>query len=245
MRSLVSYGFLAPPVLFITLSLIGALLALVWRRIGIAIVLASALCLYVAATPAFSSYLVYRLETEIPEPVNFTDAEAIVVLGADVRSSDAENSDRIGPASLERLILAVDAYRRLRLPIAVSGGRVADRHPAMAQLMKAVLGNYFGVPVAWSEEGSRTTYENALYTARVLRREQINTIVVVAQPEDLPRAIWSFKRAGMRAIPWPVPRQTAWKVDEIEDFVPDSKAFQQSSHALHELIGSLYYRAVY
>ena len=67
MRSLVSYGFLAPPVLFITLCLVGALITVVWWRIGIAIVLVSTLCLYVAATPAFSSYLAYQLESDIAE----------------------------------------------------------------------------------------------------------------------------------------------------------------------------------
>jgi uncharacterized SAM-binding protein YcdF (DUF218 family) len=244
MRSLVSYGFLAPPVLFITLCLAGALITVVWRRIGIAIVLVSTLCLYVAATPAFSSYLAYQLESDIPENMDFNVAGAIVVLGADVRSGDDRNFDRIGPASLERLVLAVDAYRRLHLPIAVSGGRVGDWHMAVAKLMKSMLEEHFGIPVAWSEEESRTTYENALYTARVLRREQINTVVVIAQAEDLPRAIWSFERVGMRAIPWPVPRKS-WRVDGIEDFLPDSKAFQQSFHALHEMIGYLYYRSVY
>jgi len=244
MRSLVSYGFLAPPVLFITLSLVGAIAALLWRRFGITVVLVSTLCLYVAATPAFSSYLAYQLETQIPSDIDFTDAEAIVVLGADVRRGDGRNSDRIGPASLERLVLAVDAYRRLHLPIAVSGGRVADWHVAVGQLMKSALEEYFGIPVTWSEEESRTTYENALYTARLLKREQINTVVVIGQAEDLPRAIWCFKRVGLRAIPWPAPRRV-FKPDSVEDFLPDSKAFQQSFHALHEMIGSLYYRAIY
>jgi uncharacterized SAM-binding protein YcdF (DUF218 family) len=244
MRSLVSYGFLAPPVLFITLSFIGALLALVWRRIGIAVVLISSFCLYVAATPAFSSYLLSRLQREIPEHVDFTDAGAIVVLGADVRSGNGRKPDRIGPASLERLLLAVDAYRGLHLPIAVSGGGVPERHIAVARLMKSALEDYFGVPVRWSEEESRTTYDNALYTAQLLEREQINTVVVVTQAEDLPRALWSFKRVGMRAIPWPVPSRS-WGIDGIEDFLPDAKAFQQSVHALHEMIGSLYYWAVY
>jgi len=244
MRSLVSYGFLAPPVLFITLSLVGAIAALLWRRFGITVVLVSTLCLYVAATPAFSSYLAYQLETQIPSDIDFTDAEAIVVLGADVRRGDGRNSDRIGPASLERLVLAVDAYRRLHLPIAVSGGRVADWHVSVGQLMKSGLEEYFGIPVTWSEEESRTTYENALYTARLLKREQINTVVVIAQAEDLPRAIWCFKRVGLRAIPWPAPRRV-FKPDSVEDFLPDSKAFQESFHALHEMIGSLYYRAIY
>src|SRR5690348_13886273 len=240
MRSLVSYGFLAPPVLFITLSLVGAIAALLWRRFGITVVLVSTLCLYVAATPAFSSYLAYQLETQIPSDIDFTDAEAIVVLGADVRRGDGRNSDRIGPASLERLVLAVDAYRRLHLPIAVSGGRVADWHVAVAQLMKSALEEYFGIPVAWSEEVSRTTYENALYTARLLQREQINTVVVIAQAADLPRAIWSFERVGMHAIPWPAPRSSL-RLDQAQYFVPQSRAFEESFHVLHEMIGSLFY----
>ena len=244
MRSLVSYGFLAPPVLFITLSLVGAIAALLWRRFGITVVLVSTLCLFVAATPAFSSYLAYQLETQIPSDVGFTDAEAIVVLGADVRRGDGRNSDRIGPASLERLVLAVDAYRRLHLPIAVSGGRVADWHVAVAQLMKSALEEYFGIPVAWSEEVSRTTYENALYTARLLQREQINTVVVIAQAADLPRAIWSFERVGMHAIPWPAPRSSL-RLDQAQYFVPQSRAFEESFHVLHEMIGSLFYRAIY
>ena len=176
MRSLVSYGFLAPPALFITLCLVGAITALVWWRIGIAIVLVSALCLYVAATPAFSSYLAYQLVTETPENVDFSDAGAIVVLGADVRSGGGRDTDRIGPASLERLVLAADAYRRLHLPILVSGGRIADWHVTVAQLMKSVLEEYFGIPVAWSEQESRTTYENgkhAVKTAGYLRFEAV------------------------------------------------------------------------
>src|SRR2546430_4054916 len=122
MRSLVSYGFLAPPTLFITLCLVGAVTALVWWRIGIAIVLVSTLCLYVAATPAFSSYLAYQLETEIPENVDFTDAGAIVVLGADVRSGGGRGSDRVGAPSLGKLVFAAEADRRPYFAVPVGGG---------------------------------------------------------------------------------------------------------------------------
>src|SRR5205814_8235183 len=111
-----------------------------------------------------------------------------------------------------------------------SGGRIADWHSSVAQLMKSVLEGYFGVPVTWSEQESRTIYENALYTAQLLRGEPINTVVVIAQREDLPRAIWSFKRGGIRVIPWPTPR-TPSKLDRAEDFVPDSRAFHESFHA--------------
>lgn len=244
MHSLVSYGFLAPPNLFVTLSLLGALIALVWRRVGIIITLASSLCLYVVAAPAFSSYLSRILEAEIPNDTGFRDAQAIVVLGADVQSADGTTSDRLGPLSLERLIFAADAYRRLHLPLAVSGGRVGDSETSVAALMGAALEGYFGVPVTWSEDQSRTTYENALYTARLLRGQHIQSVILITQARDLPRALWSFGRAGLHAIPWPVPR-TALKLDELADFLPSSRALDESFQALHEQIGTLYYRLIY
>ena len=243
MKSLVAYGFLAPPVLFITLCLVGALTALVSRRVGFSIALASAICLFVAATPAFSSYITHQLEAQLPADREFGSARAIVVLGADVRSSNGSMPDRLGPLSLERVVFAVDAFRRLHLPIAVSGGRPPRRDTSVAELMKVVLEKYFQVPVRWTETRSQTTYENALYTASLLRPDHIDTVVLVAQARDLPRAVWSFERAGLRAIPWPAPRTPSGA--RIEDFLPDAEAFQSSFYAMHELLGGLYYRIRY
>src|SRR5438309_678279 len=71
-----SYGFLAPPTLFIVLCLLGALVAPLWHRAGLAIVLPSSLFLFVAATPAFCSYLTRYLEARIPKNSNVTEAQA-------------------------------------------------------------------------------------------------------------------------------------------------------------------------
>jgi uncharacterized SAM-binding protein YcdF (DUF218 family) len=240
MPSLVSYGFLAPPAVFILLCLTGAVLVLVWRRLGIIIVLASSLCLFVAATPAFSSYLTRQVESEIPNNAVLDSAEAIVVLGADVQSADGPMPDRLGPLSLERLVLAADAYRRLRLPVVVSGGPTDGPETSVAELMKAALERYFSVPVALIENRSRTTYENALHTGRLLQAQHVTTIILVTQARDLPRAIWSFERVGLRALPWPAPR-TPLKVDGISDFLPNMGALHESSYALHELLGGIYY----
>src|SRR5712691_3856224 len=125
MVNFVSYGFLAPPTIFIVLGLVGALIALVWRRIGITLSLASSLLLYAAATPALSSYLLQRVEATLPQKVDLGTAQAIIVLGGDVRSGDgADIPDRLGPLSLERLKFAAQAHRRLHLPVVVSGGTV-------------------------------------------------------------------------------------------------------------------------
>src|SRR5713101_6102704 len=140
MESLISYGWLAPPTIFIALCLAGALIAPLWRRSGIALALASSLCLYGAATPALSSYLLQRVEFGLPRNTDLGEAQAIVVLGGDLRLGDGGGiPDTLGPLSLERVVFAALAYRRLQLPVVVRGGQVFGAHASEGALMKAAL----------------------------------------------------------------------------------------------------------
>lgn len=242
MEHLVSFGFLALPTAFITLALVGALIALVWRRVGIALVLVASLCLFAAATPALSSYLLQLAEDRLPPAVDLHAAQAIVVLGGDVRLGDgAAIPDRLGAQSLERVVYAAAAYRELHLPVAVTGGGADAGHQSEAALMKAALETQFGVPVTWSEERSRTTMENALFTARLLLPAGVTTVVLVTHAWHLPRALWTFRHAGFTPLPWPAPR-TALQLNGADDFLPSTGALQDSFNAIHELIGSVYYR---
>jgi len=241
MASLVSFGVLAPPTIFIVLSLVGALLALVWRRSGIGLALASSLFLYVAATPAASSYLLQRVESALPQNVDLSGAQAIVVLGGDVRGGDgADTPDRLGPLSLERMVFAAEAHRRLHLPVVVTGGRLTGAHASLGALMKAALEQDFAVPVAWNEDQSHTTWENALYTARLLLPEKLTTVVLVSHAWHLPRGLWAFERVGLKALPWPAPR-TAVRLDRVGNFLPSISALHDTFYALHEMIGAAYY----
>jgi uncharacterized SAM-binding protein YcdF (DUF218 family) len=245
LEGLVSYGFLVPPTIFIVLSLVGALIALVWRRIGVALALVSGFCLYAAATPALSSFLLQRVERALPQNVDLKGAQAIVVLGGDVRfGNGGDISDRLGALSLERVMLGARAYRRLHLPVVVSGGIVRGAHTSAGALIKAALGADFAVPVAWSEEGSRTTWENALYSARLLLPEKLTTVVVISQSWHLPRALWAFERVGLKALPWSAPR-TALRAGAVGDYLPSLGALHDTFYALHELVGGVFYRLRY
>lgn len=245
MTSLVSFGFLAAPTIFIFLSLAGGLIALLWWRMGIALVLLSSFCLYAAATPALSSYLLHRVEAALPPNPDLSAAQAIVVLGGDVHSGDGGDiPDRLGGLTLERLVFGAEAYRRLHLPVVVSGGIVRGAHSSEGALMKRALEADFAVPVAWNEDQSRTTWENALLTARLLLPEKLTTVVIVSQAWHLPRALWSFERVGLKALPWPAPR-TVPRFAEIGDFLPGLAALHDTFYALHEMIGLAFYRLRY
>jgi len=245
MSDLISYGFLTPPAVLILLSLVGALLALRWRGFGVALVILSSIVLYLLATPLVASSLLHEVELGISESAELSSAQAIVVLGAGVRlGNGASAPGTLGPLSLERVVYAAEAYRHLQLPVAVSGGRVYPAQTAEAVLMRAVLDRDFGVPVTWSDDQSRTTYENALYTARIFNPERIATVVVVTHAWHLPRALWAFERSGLQVLPWPVPRDFV-RLRRIVDVLPSIAALHDSAYALHEMIGGLYYRLRY
>jgi len=244
-ESLFARGFLAPPAIFIVLSLIGALMALRWRRAGIALVLVSSLCLYAAATPALSSCLLWQVESELPQNVDFREAQAIVVLGGGVRHGNgADIPDVLDAQSLERVALGAAAYRRLHLPVLVSGGTDPGGHLSEGALMQAALREDFAVPVTWNEDQSLTTWENAVDSARLLKPEKLTTIVLVSHAWHLPRALWAFERSGFKALPWPAPR-TASRLNRIGDFLPRATALLDTFYGLHEMIGSVYYRLRY
>jgi uncharacterized SAM-binding protein YcdF (DUF218 family) len=245
MERIFSFGFLAPPTVLITLCVVGALIALRWRRVGLMIVLASSLTLFAFATPAVSSRLLRLAEAGVPRQVDFRGAQAIVVLGGEVRAGNgADIPDRVGARAYERLAFATDAYHELHLPVAVSGGRPPNRRTSEGELMKAALESEFGVPVTWNEDQSRTTWENAVFTTALLRKAGIDEVVVVTHRWHLPRTLRSFERAGMRAVPWLAP-ETLPSRGAVGDYLPSVGALQDSFYGLHEIIGRVYYELRY
>jgi uncharacterized SAM-binding protein YcdF (DUF218 family) len=245
MSDLISYGFLIPPTVLILVGALAAWLTLWHPRFGLAATIVATSLLYLAALPVIAARMLEDVEIKPPDQPDFSTAQAIVVLGGGVHRGDGGLApDTLGPWTLERLDFAARAYRQLNLKVGVSGGRGPDAHVTEASLMKAVLQNDFNVPVTWSEEQSGSTYENALFTAKLLQPDKVTTIVLVTQSWHMKRALWSFERVGLHAIPWPAPL-TYDESDRIDDYLPRITALEDSYHALHEAIGLAYYRLRY
>jgi uncharacterized SAM-binding protein YcdF (DUF218 family) len=242
MSDLISYGFLVPPAGLIVLSTLAAWLALWHPRLGISVGIIATSLLYLASLPVVAARMLDDVEVKMSAKPDFTGAQAIVVLGGGVHRGDGGKvPDTLGEASLARVYLAAQAYRQLKLKIAVTGGRAGGAHVTEASLMKAVLENDFGLPVSWVEDRSRTTYENALFTAKLLRADNVSTVVLVTDAWHMRRAQWSFEHVGLHAIPWQAPLDYT-ETARLDDFLPDIGALGQSYHALHEALGLVYYR---
>ncbi|HEX5317578.1 MAG TPA: YdcF family protein [Stellaceae bacterium] len=233
---------MTPPAIFIWLVLIGSWLSLSRAPLGMTVVVVGALCLYALSMPLVGRFLLERIEAKIPVNVDLSKAQAIVVLGAGTRRGHGEAKDSLNPLSWERVAMAADAYRKLHLPVAAAGGQVHGEREPEAWLMKAALDTEFQVPVAWLEDQSRTTYENAVNTERLMKAANIDTVVVVTHSWHQPRALWAFEHVGLKALPWPAaPRDTA-QIERLDDLLPSIDGLVDSYIAFHEMLGSAYYR---
>src|SRR5690606_5645753 len=112
-------------------------------------------------------------EAALPEeqwPVLGERAGAIVVLGAGREQADpAWGADQPGYTALERLRYASRLAKVSGLPILTSGGLHFGQPPSEALIGAQVLQQDFGVATRWLEERSRTTWENAFYSAEMLK----------------------------------------------------------------------------
>jgi len=240
-----SYSFLMPPTVFIALCPLAVLLAFRYPRQGMRLALAASLLLYLSAMPIFAQELSRLLVTDAPTDTALRNAQAIVVLGAGIRVGDGDHhSDTLDALSIERVAWAAELYRVLSLPVAVTGGRIKGSTSSLGALMRQQLEHTFGVPVTWTEELSRTTFENADYTARLLKQSGRDRVVVVTHPWHMARAVWSFNRVGLQAISCPMPGGTV-KWPGLAGFFPNLGALQQTFYDLHELLGLAYYRLRY
>ena len=134
--------------------------------------------------------------------------------------------------------------RRLGLPILVSGGAAGDGETSLAGVMSKVLQDDFRVPVQWREEQSSNTFENAAFSAAILRRAGIAEALVVTHPWDAARARWAFRAVGFPVIPAPTHDKPAFSFSAAS-FLPQVPALRDSYYALHELIGLAWYLCRY
>lgn len=209
--------------------------------------------LYLLALPGVGSWALERLDRFPALDPATLDASAepgatapdvptaIIVLDAGRRRGAREyGGDGVRTLTLERLAYAAWLRRRTDLPIGVTGDGAG---PLMADFLRDV----FGLPVTWIEPTGHNTHENAVATARLLRRDGFKRVVLVTHYWHLPRAFAAFAATGLEIIPAPIGhsrRRDAWERG-VFTFVPGVEALERSHLAIHEGVGLLWYRFHY
>ncbi len=239
-------ALVVPPLAAIPITLAGAALGWRWRRAGLVLAGIGAALLLLLSLPAVAGSLLAVLEQGLPlTPLPQDPPQAIVILSADVVHAAGPDGYGVGPLTLERLVAGVALYRRVHLPILLTGGRPDNGGgPSIAARMATVLARDFDVPARWQENRSANTWQNAAFSAAILAHQNIRSIYLVTHAWHMRRAMFCFRHFGITVTAAPV-RIDRMPTPVLADFAPTVTAWADSYYALHEWIGLAWYRLRY
>jgi uncharacterized SAM-binding protein YcdF (DUF218 family) len=205
------------------------------RRAGWVLLVAGLVTLWVLATPVVAEALSRAAQRcpalDLSRPVT---AQAIVILGGEgerLRAPEYGGEPAVQLSLQERVDYGAFVARRTQLPVLVSG--TADETRAM----RAVLARDFNVQTRWVENRSRDTFENAAFSARLLKPAGVTRIILVTSADHEWRAAGEFASAGFSVVPAPVGLSAPHALS-VRSYLPNITALVVSTAAVYELLGN-------
>lgn len=236
-----------PPTSLLLLMGLGYLMRRRWPRAGRVLRWSAIATLLVITTGAGSRLLVAPLENMTAPLANAraTSAQAIVVLSAGMVNTAPEYGalDAPDPVTLVRLQYGAWLQHQTGLPLMVSGGIVPGTQAtrSLGAMMARTLREDFRTPVAWIEDQSETTGQNAVYCARMLKAAGITRVLLVTHAMHMPRSREAFAREGLDVVDAPTMFYSRAQWSPFM-FTPSAGALYRSYYATHEWVGLLWYR---
>ena len=237
---------LPPGVLILLIGAVGLMLMYSRRwRLGLANIVIG-LILWILSVAPVSNGLMRGLESGLSFPAN-PSGDVIILLGGGLISGVPDIDGKGAPtaSSMGRIVAAARLYRRLELPIIVTGGRVyADIDVAEATVARRFLVD-LGVPEdrIIEEDRARDTAQNARLTAVICRQRGFSRPILLTAAYHLKRARMAFDAAGMPVTVFPAyflgTRDRAYAPRHL---LPSAEALYTSIQALHEYLGIWYYQ---
>lgn len=219
-----------------------AVLALIFLLIGTPGRVASIVTLAVLVALGLPITATALLNSLSPAPTvsDRSEPTAIVILSGDAIRVENQVDLDPGPLTLDRIRAGAALARRTGLPILVSGGAIPNATSTLAQMMSTSLRDDFRLASRWEESRSRDTWENAEFTALILREAGIKRIYLVTHDWHMRRSLLAFRHFGLDPVPVSVrPPYTpnfSWR-----RLIISPVAWFNSFIALHEWVGLTYY----
>lgn len=174
------------------------------------------------------------LEQEVPE--------AIVALGGGL-AGPARPGVPLSAASTERLFAALAAARAWPEAMVLFSGGDPDGGEVSSGTRMAEEALRLGLSPEriLVERQARTTRENAVYGAGVLRQHGFKRVALVTSAVHMPRALASFWHEAFVCLPVKAsaPGVARWHPALL---VPDAQALVRTTGAVHEWLGLAWYR---
>lgn len=183
-------------------------------------------------------------------------AEVIVLLGGGTEPGDYPRPTTEVNSAGDRVLYAAKLYRDGAAPaILVSGGNLnfsSARGSTPAEEMIELL-TQLGVPAEaiWQQDQSQNTYEDALYSAELLKEKEITEVILVTSAMHMPRAKALFEKQGISVIAAPTDftiTEQNWQSvfqpsfgELVINLLPNASALDLTTTVIKEYLGLLVY----
>jgi len=241
-------GFFAiPSNLLIALGIVGVLLLRTrFARLGWRLVVGSLVVLAVIGLSPLGNALILPLEQRFPAWDSARGGpDGIVVLGGAVTPdvAVARNNVALNEAA-ERMTAAVELARRYpNARIIFSGGEGTLLYGGNES--EAALRLFEGLGVARgrvvTEDKSRNTVENALFTREIAKPKPGERWLLVTSAYHLPRAVGVFRKVGFAVEAYPVDWRTRGPEDALRPFPTLGEGLRRTDTAVREWLGLAVY----
>jgi uncharacterized SAM-binding protein YcdF (DUF218 family) len=227
-----------PPTSLLLLALLALLLLNRWPRSARTALWLSIPSLVLLSLPVVSQSLTGLLDAPPLNTKGAKSAQAIMILGGGLLRDTPEYGDTLAPHSLARTRYGAKLAKEFSLPIIVTGGRVYGEGQSEAEVMANTLATEYSTPARWVETRSRDTAENALFSAALLKQDQVHKVILVTDDIHMRRALAHCAAAGLICYAAPVSIGSHASDSWLQQ-IPNAGALNASSLALHELLGNL------
>ncbi|NOQ80189.1 MAG: hypothetical protein GQ546_12410 [Gammaproteobacteria bacterium] len=237
-----------PPGIFIILLLMSILFINKLKLLK-GLLLLQVLFIYSLTLPVTSHFLFQQLEN-VPAltqtQIKNNKVDAIIILAGGIKAYQQEyHAPDIGYFTQLRLRYGAWLQKQTGLPVIVTGG-IERGGITEAELMAQILKNEYALSgKILVEKQSQNTYENSLYSSKIMASQGWHNYYLVTSAFHMPRALLSFKQHNKNIIPAPM----AFYHNTMDylwgDFLPGSNAMWKNYLALHEIIGRYWYQLYY
>ena len=251
-------NFALPPTLMLLGALVGLLLAMRHKRLGLSVVAISFGALWLVSCHGTAVWLarhaVPQFEPITAAALKASKAQAIVVLGGGLLPNAPEYGaaePRAQPNShtAQRLRYGVWLSRQTGLPVGFAGGlgwgalgSPGGTNESEAAVAARVALQDYGVTLRWLDAQSRDTQENAQMMSNLLKKDGVQQIALVTSAWHMPRSVMAFERAGMRVLPAPT-GYTLAEQNSLMEWLPSGQGLLASRWVIREWLGLLVARA--
>ncbi len=245
-------GFFLSPSNLLACLLIAGLVGLKTRfaRAGRRILVFAVVALVAGAFLPVGNVLLSPLENRFKRPhltKSSTPPYGIIVLGGSVDTVISRARGEVAlNESAERLFTALALAKRFpetRILFSGGSGRLLYRTMSEAEAVKPFFADMGIAPHRLILEGrSRNTWQNARYVKKMLASRSTENWLLVTSAFHMPRAVGTFRKAGINVTPWPTDFRTRGNGTSYRVLSTAASNWKRMDLAVREWFGLLVYR---